>query len=313
MSAARHVFWKISMWLLFALSGPVLWAISVHFDKYLVERYFHNSNPAVLLLFTSITGVLMLPVIWAFAPQVLQLPVWSSLVIAVSGFVFMAAFLPYLRALQDDEASVVAPFFQIAPVFGYVLGYLVLGERLTAVQTAGGALVVGGTLLLSHRGGSGRRMFKTRLVVLMVGCAFLLSLASLVFKFFAIADDFWSTMFWTFVGQAAFGVAILCIASYRRQLAALMRIHARALVTINAMNELVNLGGSLGTRYALVLAPLSLVQAVTSTTTLFVFAFGIVLSLFLPQFAREELGSRELATKGVAACLIVIGVALVGR
>jgi uncharacterized membrane protein len=301
------------MWLLFALSGPVLWAISMHLDKYLVERYFRNSNPAVLLLFTSITGALMLPAIWAFAPRVVQLPAWKCLVITASGFIFMAALLPYFRALQDEEASVVAPFFQIAPVFGYVLGYLVLGERLTAVQTAGGALVVGGTLLLSHRGGKAHRGFKTRLVLLMVGCAFLLSLASLVFKFFAISVDFWSAMFWTFVGQAAFGMVILCVAPYRQQLAGLLRANPGALVSINAMNELVNLGGSLGTRYALVLAPLSLVQAVTSTTTLFVFAFGIALSLLFPSFAREDLGTRELATKGVAACLIVIGVVLVGR
>jgi drug/metabolite transporter (DMT)-like permease len=301
------------MWLLFALSGPVLWAISMHLDKYLVERYFRDANPAVLLLFTAITGALMLPAIWAFAPQVVRLPASSCLVITASGFVFMAAFLPYFRALQDEEASVVAPFFQMAPVFGYVLGYLVLGERLTAVQTAGGALVVGGTLLLSHRAGTARREFKIRLVLLMLGCAFLLSLASLVFKFFAISAEFWSTLFWTFVGQAAFGIMILSVPPYRQQLAELLRTNARALVSINAMNELVNLGGSLGTRYALVLAPLSLVQAVTSTTTLFVFAFGIVLSLLFPQFAREELGSRELATKGIAACLIVIGVALVGR
>ena len=35
----------------------------------------------------------------------------------------------YLRALQSEEASVVAPFFQAGPLFGYVLAYFVLGER----------------------------------------------------------------------------------------------------------------------------------------------------------------------------------------
>ncbi len=34
-------------WLLFAFSGPVLWAISVHLDKYLVERFFQDSNVVV--------------------------------------------------------------------------------------------------------------------------------------------------------------------------------------------------------------------------------------------------------------------------
>jgi hypothetical protein len=49
------------MWLLFAFSGPVLWAISTHIDKYLVEKYFRHSSVAVLLVFTSLIGVVMLP------------------------------------------------------------------------------------------------------------------------------------------------------------------------------------------------------------------------------------------------------------
>jgi hypothetical protein len=40
-------------WVVFAFTGPVLWAISVHLDKYLVERFFKESNVAVMLLFTA--------------------------------------------------------------------------------------------------------------------------------------------------------------------------------------------------------------------------------------------------------------------
>jgi hypothetical protein len=50
-------------WLVFAFSGPVLWAISTHFDKYLVEQYFKHSDTAVLLPFTALIGVLTLPFI----------------------------------------------------------------------------------------------------------------------------------------------------------------------------------------------------------------------------------------------------------
>jgi len=83
------------------------------------------------------------------------------------------------------------------------------------------------------------------------------------------------------------------------------------MLTINSANELINLGGSLGARYALLLAPLSLVQAIGSTTTLFVFLFGIVLTIFLPRLGREDLSTRNLAQKGVSAGLVAIGVILV--
>ena len=46
-------------WLVFAFSGPILWAISTHLDKYLVERYFKTSDVAVLLIFTALIGVLL--------------------------------------------------------------------------------------------------------------------------------------------------------------------------------------------------------------------------------------------------------------
>ena len=91
----------------------------------------------------------------------------------------------------------------------------------------------------------------------------------------------------------------------------MLRVNTLALLSINGSNELINLGGGLGNRYALMFAPLSLVQAIGSTTTLFVFAFGVVLSLFWPRFSREDLSGRELFQKGAAAALVAAGVALV--
>jgi drug/metabolite transporter (DMT)-like permease len=129
-------------WLFFAFSGPVLWAISVHFDKYLVERFFKDSNVAVLLVFTAFVGVVMLPFIWYFEPAVVRLDIKSIAVIAASGLLYMGGMLFYLRALQSEEASVVAPFFQASPLFGYVLAYLVLGETLSPRQLAGGVTLV---------------------------------------------------------------------------------------------------------------------------------------------------------------------------
>ena len=50
-------------WLAFALCGPILWAISVHLDKYLVERYFKDADVIVLLIFTALMGLVLMPII----------------------------------------------------------------------------------------------------------------------------------------------------------------------------------------------------------------------------------------------------------
>ncbi len=297
-------------WLFFAFSGPVLWAISVHFDKYLVERFFKDSNVAVLLVFTAFIGLAMLPFIWYFEPAVVRLDIKSIAVIGASGLLYMGGMLFYLRALQSEEASVVAPFFQASPLFGYVLAYLVLGETLSPRQMAGGALIIIGALIVSIRFGE-RRAFKLRLAALMLACGFVLAVATLIFKIFAIKVAFWTTTFWLFVGEAVFGAVLLMIGSYRREFTALLRKNTGPLLSINASNELINLGGGLGNRYALLFAPLSIVQAIGSTTTLFVFIFGVLLSVLYPRLGRENLSVRELAQKGIAAALVASGVALV--
>ena len=298
-------------WVVFAFSGPVLWAASVHLDKYLVERFFKKSDVAVLLLFTAFIGVPLLPFIWYFEPAVTAPGAASIAVIAFSGILYMGAMLLYLQALQNEEASVVAPFFQASPLFGYGLAYLVLGETLTGRQMAGGLLIVAGALIVSLRFERGLRAFKARLAVLMLACGFALALSTLIFKVFAITVEFWTTTFWLFIGEAIFGCGLILVPSYRTQFLAMLRSNTVALLSINGSNELINLSGSLGNRYALMFAPLSLVQAIGSTTTLFVFAFGVVLSLCLPGLSRETLSGRDLIQKGVAAALVAIGVALV--
>jgi drug/metabolite transporter (DMT)-like permease len=300
-------------WVVFAFSGPVLWAISVHLDKYLVERFFKESNVAVMLLFTAFIGVLLLPFIWLYEPSVTAPGARSIGLIILSGLLYMGAMLLYLQALQTEDASVVAPYFQASPLFGFGLAYLVLGETLSARQLAGGAMIVLGALIVSVRFKYGTRLFKTRLAVLMLSCGFTSALGGLIFKIYAIDVEFWTTTFWMYVGEALFGCALLAVPAYRRQLAATLRVNTAALLSINGSNELINLGGGLGNRYALMFAPLSLVQAIGSTTTLFVFAFGVVLSLFWPGVIREDLSGGELVRKGLAALLVAAGVALVTR
>src|ERR1700749_4509521 len=136
-------------WLAFALCGPILWAISVHLDKYLVERYFKDADVVVLLIFTALMGLVLMPIIAWFEPAVFHRDWLSVGLMALSGVFYMAGITFYLRALQGHEASMVAPFFQSSPMFGYILAYLVLGETLTPTQLLGGALIIVGVLSVS--------------------------------------------------------------------------------------------------------------------------------------------------------------------
>jgi uncharacterized membrane protein len=298
-------------WLLFAILGPLSWAVSTHIDKYLVEKYFRDSDTAVLIVFTAVVAVLALPIIGFFNPRVLSLPLPAMAVMTVSGVLYMGAMLFYLRALQSEEPSAVAPFFQLSTIFTLLLAYVFLGEGLGPRQLSGIVLIIAGTLAASVNGAAWRR-FNVRLPVLMTAATFIVALSAVLFKYFAISDSFWGTTFWTFVGQGIFGAGLVLMPGYYRQFASLFRRSPGAVLGINAANELINLGGGLGVRFASLLAPVALVSAVSSTTTLFVFAIGLALTVFFPRFGREDLRAANLLRKGAAAILVTAGVFLAG-
>ena len=299
------------IWLLFAFIGPVSWALSTHIDKYLVDKYFADSDTAVLMVFTAVVGAAALPFIWVFEPSVVALPALTVGVMTASGILYMGAMLFYLRAIQSAEASVVAPLFQLSVVFTLMLGWVLLHERLGWSQIVGVALIVGGALTLSVRPKSFLRAFKARLFALMIAATLVMSLSTVAFKYFAVEDaSYWGTTFWTFVGEAVFGTGILIVPGQWRKFADLFRRNPGAMLGVNAANELINLGGGLAVRYATLLAPVALVSAVSSTTTLFVFLFGILLTLFLPQYGREDLSPANLIRKGASAALVAAGVFL---
>jgi len=299
------------MWLLYAFSGPVMWAISTHIDKFLVDKYFRDSDTAVLMVFTALLGVIALPVIWFFDPKVLGLSLTATMVMTLSGILYMGAMLFYLRAIQSEEASVVAPLFQANTLFTFVLGVVILHELPRWQQLLGAGLVIGGALGLSLDKKLHLTSFKPRLVLLMLAATFAVALSSVVFKFFAVQDEFWSTTFWTFVGEGLFGAAILALPQYRRQFMTLFRRNPGAVIGVNAANELINLGGGLGVRYASLLAPVALVSAISATTTFFVFLFAILLTVFFPKIGREELSARNVVQKALGGLLIMAGVVLI--
>ena len=164
----------------------------------------------------------------------------------------------------------------------------------------GGVLIIAGTLIVSIRFGHCPR-FKLRLALLMLGCGLAAAVSGLIFKMFAIEAEFWTTTFWMFVGEAIFGAALLSVGSYRRQLADVADERSRT-----ADHQRIERAHQSRRRawqpVALMFAPLSIVQAISSTTALFVFAFGVVLSLLFPRLGRETLSLRDLLQKGAAAC-----------
>ena len=73
----------------------------------------------------------------------------SWVFLAASGVATALSWLCYFRALQLGPASKVAPIDKLSVVFVIVLAWLFLGESMTWLKAAGGALIAGGAILLA--------------------------------------------------------------------------------------------------------------------------------------------------------------------
>jgi transporter family protein len=105
-------------------------------------------------LATAIRTVVILIFAWSVAlyrsdQRLSSVPPRTWLFLVLSGLATGASWLCYFRALQLGQVSKVAPIDKLSVVIAIVLAAVFLHERLTWQNWVGGALIVGGSLVLA--------------------------------------------------------------------------------------------------------------------------------------------------------------------
>lgn len=302
-------------WFLIALIPPALWSITNHMDKFLISKYFKGGGVGALMVFSSLVGLFLLPFIFIFNPHVFSIAPQNALLIALNGFMYVAAILPYFYALNKDEASIVVPLFQMIPVLSYVLAFFILGETLTSKQILASALVVIGAIGISLELSEGKKIkLKKEVLGYMFLSSLLFALNFIIFKRFALELSFWVSAFWEYVGLAIFAVLLMIfVKSYRKQFIEVMKQNKISVIGLNGFNELLNIGAKMSFNFASLLAPVTLVWVVNGTQPFFVFIYGIVLTLFFPKLGVESLAKRHLIQKVTAIAVMFLGTYLINN
>jgi transporter family protein len=110
-----------------------------------------DSNLATAVRTTVVLAFAWL-IVLATRPQPLSsVPGKTWLFLVLSGLATGASWLCYFRALKLGEASKVAPVDKLSVVFAIVFAVVFLRETLTWQHWVGGALIVGGSLVLAYR------------------------------------------------------------------------------------------------------------------------------------------------------------------
>ena len=293
-------------WFWIALIGPFLWSVSNHIDKYLLSNYFKQLGIGALMIFSALIGIILLPIILLIQPNVFHLDLFQALMIMSAGMLVNFGWLAYLYALDKDEASIVSSLFQTIPIFLYFFAFIFLGEYLSWQQIIASTLIIGGGIAITWD--FNRKKFKAKVFWLMLLASALIAGEGVIFKMFALETDFWTTSFWEYAGGLITGLLFLIIVkSYRQKFFDLWKNYKVVIIGINLFNEIITVIGLLTFRYAMLLAPLALVQSVNGFQPVFGILMGVVLTLFFPHLGKEKISRAHLLQKTIAVIIMLLG------
>ncbi len=290
------------LWILFAIIANVLFAVSNLFDKFLIEKRVRD--PLALTVFGGWIDLLVALIIVLIHGLSITVPLQIG-VLLLSGVFVELALIPYFKALSLEDASRISPLFQSMPVFVLLLSSVFLRETLTHRQLLGFLLILSGSFIVSMRK-TDAGIFKIRKAFWWVLLASILwALPAVMFKFVVIKQTFWDALALEFFG-VAIGATILFFLYKTRVIAQIRDIGAGTWSILN-INELIYIAGRVSNFYAITLGLVSLVAVLGGTIPLFVFLFGLVLSLWFPGIIKEDITRASIVTKISSIILVSCG------
>lgn len=296
-------------WFAIALVGPLLYAVTNHIDKILLEKYFKEGGVGTLILFSSLLSALAIPFVYFGDPSVLDVDLSSILTLALVGILNIGVLWFYLKALENEEASVTTVFYQLVPVFALGLGYVILGETLTTMETMAMTIIILGTTIIAFEVDEENSftLRKKTITYMILACA-CWAAESVIFKSVALDENIWRTLFWEHVMLVLVGVFIYLLnKNYRTHFNLALKINSTKILSLNFLNEAIYIFGNVVVAFAYLMAPIALVLLAESFQPIFVFIIGIFLTVFFPKLTSEKIDSKNLWQKFVAIIITGVG------
>lgn len=298
-------------WFLLALGAPFLWAIVNIFDNYLVSKYSQKEkerSSGGLVLFSSLIGIFIALLIGISTPDIFHIVFLDKLLLIIAGGLSIAWIILYLYALEIEEVSVIVPWFSLVPVFGYILGYIFLGETLTLKQILGSVITLLGVMLISIDFWGIKKSIKKKTIIYIVFASLIISISGIIFKYVTIKGSFWISSFWEYLGLGLVGLVLyIFIPKYRREFIYMNKTGGKKIFFVNIISEILTVSGNLITNFALLLAPVSMIYLVGSFQPAIVLILTIVGTKFFPHIISENISKKVLIQKIIAILIIITG------
>jgi drug/metabolite transporter (DMT)-like permease len=304
-------------WALLALVAPIIWALGNHIDAWLMNTFLpsreeEEHGAGALIIVSCAVAVVIAPVIAIVAPQVFTVPNIDRMILVGVGIIEGLAILSYLYAVGEEDLGSVTAWFNSIPFLALILAFVMLGETITGIQGIAFVITLIGLVLVSIRTRETKLIFKSRIVTLMLLASIGYALMTVLFKYVTVADAFWISAFWQYVGLALLGLFFFAfIPAYRRSFLQVFKRKGPAFYGINFINEALFTGGTLISNFASLLAPVALVSLVSSMQPIIVILLGVTLGRIIPSMKEAvDLDPSDRIRAWIGIGLTVVGLVI---
>lgn len=314
----------MGIWVLYVIGASFLYALVNISDQYLVAKYSTGEKGSGgLVLFSSLIGIVTALIIPIFTSGLFEVSLFDKLLLMFAGGLSVAWIILYLYALEIEDVSNVVPWFLTVPVFGYVLGYVFLGETLTFYQQIGSLVMMLGLILLNvnffkkenkennevqDESETKINNFKLKSVLYMLFACIIIALQGIAFKYVTVESSFWISSFWEYVGLGLVGIFIFIFsAKYRNEFVHMNKEGGKQIFFLNTGSEVTTIIGNLLTNFSLLLVPVTMVYLLGSFQPVFVLFLTLLGTFLFPKIVTENLNKKVLIPKIIAIIIMTIG------
>ena len=296
-------------WIAITLLGAVVLGLVGVLDKAFIHHYARSLRTLPFLI-----GVSHIPIAAAFAALSPSegLTLESVAYGLAAGLFGGLSAVVFFRVMARREVSRTIPIVQTFPIFVAPAAVLFLDESLRLLDWAGILVTVLGAVLISVRQDAGSRglAIDTSFYQLL-GASLLMAAMNLAAK---QALDTLSV----FMVHAlrSIGVSIVLLAFTARmepviELRRMVRERSPALAVFGVNEFLVVNTGMVLNLWATSLGPVSLVTALSASSSLFLLLYSTLLGLQFRGMLGEQVNPRAITVKAAATMLIVAGIAMI--
>jgi len=293
-------------WLFVAVSAYMLMALSQLFDKALLNVAFKEVKAYVFII--AALGSLVV-VLLPFGVSFLDLNL--TLFALIGGALFVIALLPFLSALQGDEASRVIPLIGgTVPIVSLLGEVIFLGAELSNQDYLSFSLLVIGAIVLTlTKSETSKKRSWSAVIKALIG-ALLFGASFVITKYVFNNIDFVNGFFWMRIGGVIIALFLILQKDVRLGLKQFFTQNKNFVKAGYFGNQVLNGSGFVLQNYAISLASVGLVNALQGVQYIFVIIFVVLASRFKPSLLGEKISKRVLIEKITAILIIVAGIAL---